>query len=395
MRNNLVSRLLSKNISISQIVGYALANLVGLAIVLVGVQFYGDISTALNGSGEDGLKDYLVISKKVNHVSYNNKVAFTDEEIEQLRNQPWVESIGEFQVSNFNVMASVSLSSQSMSTLMFLESVPDEYIDVDLSSWKWDEEKALIPIVISKDYLALYNFGFASAMGMPQLSESVINSVPIELSFSGNGYDDNFEAYIVGYSSRLNTIVVPYDFIEWANARYAPEATERSMPSRLIVKTHTPGDPAINEYIAEQGYELGGDKVDNSKMSYFLTVLTSVVIGVGAVISILALFILLLSIYLLIEKNKEKLRDLMLLGYTPRQVSMQYCAMVVIINAIILLLAIVVAIFVSTLWRKSLIAVGMAVTGYGTMLLMAFLIIALITVVNVIVIRRRCRLIFR
>lgn len=395
MRNNLVSRLLSKNISLSQIIGYAVANLVGLAIVLVGVQFYGDISAALSSDGEDGLRDYLVISKPVNHVSYNSKVSFTDDEVEELRRQPWVESLGEFQATNFSVMASVSMSSQSISTLMFLESVPDEYIDIDLSTWKWDEQKGVIPIVISKDYLALYNFGFASAMGMPQLSESVINSVPIELTFSGNGRREHFEAYIVGYSSRLNTIVVPYDFMQWANARYAPYESEKSQPARLIVKTHLPGDPAISDFITARGYELAGDKVDSSKLSYFLTVLTSVVIGVGAVICLLALFILLLSIYLLIEKNKEKLCDLMLLGYTPQQVSMQYCRMVVIINAAVFVLAVAVAIAVSTLWRNSLATAGMALAGYGTMLLMAFLIIALITVVNVIVIRRRCRLIFR
>lgn len=395
MKNNLVSRLLNKNISLSQIIGYAIANLVGLAIVLVGVQFYGDVSVMLNGESKDGLKDYLVVSKRVDHVSYDKKVSFSDEEIEEMKSQPWVESIGEFKSSNFSVDASLNFMGPSMSSMIFLESVPDEYLDVDLSEWKWDEQERIIPIIISKDYVSLYNFGFAASVGVPQLTESVINSVPIELTFSGNRRYESFEAYIVGYSSRLNTIVVPYDFLEWANDRYASDEDIPANPSRLIIKTHTPGDPAINEFLSARNYELAGDKVDNSKMSYFLTVLTSVVIGVGAVITLLALFILLLSIYLLIEKNKEKLRDLMLLGYTPRQVSQRYCLMVLIINVVVLLLATITAILVSSLWRKSLVAVGLTMTGYGAMLLTAFVVIAVITAVNIVVIRRLCRKIFQ
>ncbi len=393
MRANIVSRLLSKNISIPQIVGYAVANLVGLAIVLIGIQFYNDARALINGRGEDGLRDYLVVSKTVNHVSYNH-VSFSAEEIAHLQQQPWVASIGAFESAGFSVMASVDFSGQSMSTLMFLESVPDEYLDVELSSWQWDEQERIIPIIISKDYLALYNYGFASSMGMPQLSEGIISSIPITLTLSGNGRCDDYEAYIVGYSSRLNTLLVPYDFLQWANARYATPRVAQEEPSRLIIKTTTPGDPAINDYLTEHGYVVAGDKVDNSRLSYILSIITAVVVGVGAVISALALFILLLSVYLLIEKNKEKLRDLMLLGYTPQQVSRQYCLLVVLINAAVLFMAIAIVLWVSSLWRAMLASMGVAVAGYGVMLALAVVIVVAITIINIVVIRRRCRAIF-
>ena len=63
--DNLVWRLLRKNISIGQIAGYAVANLVGLSIVLIAIQFYQDISVMWSKEDAFLSKDYMIISKRV------------------------------------------------------------------------------------------------------------------------------------------------------------------------------------------------------------------------------------------------------------------------------------------------------------------------------------------
>lgn len=78
---------------------------------------------------------------------------------------------------------------------------------------------------MSKDYLTLYNFGFATTRNMPQLSEGLIGTVPMTMTLSGNGLHETLPARIVGFSSRLNTIAVPQSFLDWANERYAAPAT--------------------------------------------------------------------------------------------------------------------------------------------------------------------------
>ena len=45
--NRLVLRLLRRHISPLQLVGFSLANLVGIAIILLGIQFYQDALSAL------------------------------------------------------------------------------------------------------------------------------------------------------------------------------------------------------------------------------------------------------------------------------------------------------------------------------------------------------------
>ena len=260
----MIRKLLRKNISIAQIAGYALANLLGLAIVMTAVRFYADVSEtmAAGADGDSGLipADYLVVSKPVSLLNTIGARSsdFSDEEIADLRRQPWCTSAGAFEAADFNVSASIDFQGQGMHTFLFLEAIPDEFIDVDSRNWSFNPQApGEVPIIIPKDYLALYNFGFAAGRGLPQLSESTISSVPLTLTASGAGLSDSFRARIVGFSSRLNTIAVPSDFITWANARYGSGASAR--PSRLIVKVDNPGDPAIASYLRRAGYETASD----------------------------------------------------------------------------------------------------------------------------------------
>ena len=47
-KQNLIGKLLRKNISTAQIAGYALANFVGLTIIMTALQFYFDADSVIN-----------------------------------------------------------------------------------------------------------------------------------------------------------------------------------------------------------------------------------------------------------------------------------------------------------------------------------------------------------
>lgn len=346
MSNNTVWRLLRHNISAGQIAGYALASFVGLAIVLTAIQFYRDVSSVWNDDDSFISKDYLILSKRVEGVSglFGRSSAsagdtrFSEQDIADIASRPWVRKVGRFSSASFNVYAKVELGGSSMGSALFLESIPDEFFDVTPKEWTYEPGRSsYVPVILSKDYLSLYNFGFATSRGMPQVSEEVIGMVPLKLSLSGNGRQEWVDARIVGFSSRLNTIAVPEEFMQWANKEFSETPAEA--PSRLIVMLDRPGDPQVESYLEEHGYETAGDRADNGKAAFFLSVVTTVVIGVGLIISILAFFILMLSIYLLLQKNRTKIHDLMQLGYSPAQVSRHYHLIVIAVNAGVLLTA--------------------------------------------------------
>lgn len=387
MTRSIVWRLLRRNISIGQLAGYALANLVGLAIVVTAIQFYRDVTAAWQTEDSFISRDYLIISKRVEGINLNGASSeFTPGEIASIEEQPWVRKVGRFKAAEFSVTASIDMMGRGMSTALFLEAIPDEFFDVKPRGWEWsavprsDGQLQEVPIVISKDYLTLYNFGFAASRGYPQLSEATIGQIPLNVSISGNGRQLNVIGRIVGFSSRLNTFAVPETFLQWANENLSDNSAAN--PSRLIIEVNTPGDPAINKYLTSHGYESAGDKADNGRAAYFLSVVTGVVIAVGIVISLLAFFILLLSIHLLLQKNRDKLRSLMMLGYRPAAVARYYYIIVATINGCVLIGAIVAMLIGRSLWAAPLSSIGLSGSSPWVAILIGLAIILLITLGN-------------
>ena len=221
---------------------------------------------------------------------------------------------------------------------MFFESVPDPFIDVNLDKWHFDEEARTIPIIIPRNYLNLYNFGFAQSRNLPKLSEGVMGLIQMNITVRGNGRTEQYKGNIVGFSNRLNTILVPQSFMEWANRTFAPE--REAQPSRLIVEVKNPADTAITDYFQRKNYETEGDNLDAGKTTYFLRLVTGIVSGVGLFISILSFYILMLSVFLLLQKNTVKLENLLLTGYSPARVAMPYWVLTVGLNLLVLLFSV-------------------------------------------------------
>lgn len=381
--------LLRKNISKSQMAGYCISNLIGLTIILSGIQFFCD--TRNHGSKEDSYfsDDYIVISKKVTGVNLE-PVSFSEDEINEISRQKWVKKTGAFTASNFSVSGSVLMGDRGMSTQMFLESVPDDFFDRKPDNWNFNPEKRFIPIVLNKDYLALYNFGFAIPQGLPQLSEDIIQTVPLRLYVRGdNGKTETFDAGVVGFSSRLNTIAVPEDFMTWANERFSTEPT--GLPSRLILKIDGLESSKVEDFIVSNGYEIAGDKGNSSKLSDFMGVVAAVITSIGILIFLLSLFILILSIYLILQKSRTMLRDLLLFGYSPLQVGKNYESLVKITNALIIFLSIGLTFIFQIFWKKPLMSLEL---GHGSVLPMlgaAAIFYGCICIVSIMIIRSRLK----
>lgn len=329
---SMIWKLLRKNVSVTQLAGFTLANIVGLAIVIIGLQIYVDVSPIITDEDSFVKKDYIVINKRVNNsgIFGSRGKGFTDDEIKDLETQPWVRKIGKFQSADYRLFASVNSGDRSMSTYMFFESVPKEFLDVEDVDWNYTPGDKYVPIIISKDYLSLYNFGFASSSGLPQLSESMLGAIPLTLKISGNGNNALLSGRIVGFSNRLNTILVPEQFLEWSNEVYG-EKSGSEIPARLIIDVSSPGDVKILEYMNAHNYEIAGEK-DNSGAAYFLKIVVGIVIGIGVLILALSLGILLLSISLLLQKNKEKMHSLLMLGYDLGAVARPYHIIVLVVN---------------------------------------------------------------
>jgi hypothetical protein len=172
----------------------------------------------------------------------------------------------------------------------------------------------------------------------------------MSIRLRGNGRSDYFKAHIVGFSDRLNTILVPEQMMSWANELYG--GSEQDNPTRLIIEVDNPSDAELLSYLDEYGLEIENKPSESSKAMSILEVSLMVIVFIGLAFSLLSIVILMLSIYLLLQKNITKLENLVLIGFTPSHVAMPYNILTLILNLSILLLSIVVVFIVQNIYMR-------------------------------------------
>jgi hypothetical protein len=339
MRKSLILiKLLRQNISAAQLIAYALSTLTGITILFAGYCFSKDISP-LFSSGQEGLfrKELFIVNKEVKTSIFGkNNTVFTDKEINEIRSQSFVRSAAEFTQSHFEVYAWFAFGNKNtgLSTELFFESVPDKYLDHKSDKWIWNEKERLIPIIIPRDYVNLYNFGFAGTQGLPQISEGLMQELAFNVRLSGNGQQETFTGRIVGFSNDLNTILVPESFLKWANIRFG-DAKSNNV-TRLIIEVKNPADTGITQFFASRpDYVIGHNKGESGKLSFFLNLLIMAILLVGALILLPSIGLMLLSINLIIYKNEKTLHNLILLGYRRITLALPYCVLVCALNFIV------------------------------------------------------------
>lgn len=390
MNQSLISRLLYKNTSIARIVGFVLSNFLGLAIVLGGLQFYLDAKSIWEDDESFIHSDYLVINKRVTSQNTFNghSSSFTKDDLKEISEQPWVKRQASFSTANYKIYASIDQGGRGLSTNMFFESIPDSFVDAASSQWGWREGSDEIPVIISKDYLSLYNFGFATSAGLPQMSEGLMSGIPLTLTLRSNDGERTmqFNGRVAGYSNRLNTILVPQDFMDWSNRELG--SGEIQNPSRIIVEVSSPGDVAIKKFLDSKDWELAGDKSATSA-SFLLKVVIGIILAIGVVITLLSLFILLLSISLLMEKNREKLHRLFMLGYGLSTVGSPYRTIAIGSSVLALLLAVTATFILRNFYIDSLAGLGATPGNIWFTICAGLLLTLLIILFNLLSIRRK------
>lgn len=390
---SLISKLLNRNTSPARIAGFAISNFIGILIIAAGVMIYCDSRSLWSEEDSFVNTDYMVINKKVTSANTVNGSAlsqFSEEEISDLSSQPWVRRVGEFSSSPFRVYASVASGGRGMETALFFESVPDSFVDVPAADWQFRPEEGVVPVVIPKEYLTLYNFGFAGSAGMPQMSESILKGVPLSLYMRSEDGSRmlRMEGRIAGFSRRLNTVLVPQSFMDYAISKLSPG--EVSLPARLIVDVSSPGDVAISDYLKEHSLEVAGEK-DSNSAAFLLRLAIGIAIGIGIVITVLSLFVLMLSISLLMEKNRQVIHRLLMLGAPLSKVRAPYVRLIWIAGIGAWAGAISVLAILRSYYSAGLQAVGGGTSGIFVAILAATLLTGIVVAANVISASRKVR----
>ena len=395
---NLVWKLLRQHVSVPQFIGFFFANLCGMLIVLLGFQFYRDVLPVFTQGDSFMGAEYIIVSKKItagNTLSGRSN-SFTASDIDDIQGQDFARKVGKFTSTEYKVDARMGINGTPvLSSELFFESVPDNFVDVSLDKWQWKEGAPSVPIILPRSYIAMYNFGFAHNHSLPKISDGLVGMIDFKIFIHGNGRQDEYKGKVIGFSSRLNSILVPQSFMEWSNSTYAPDS--KSDPTRLIVEVANPADERIAQYIEDNGFDTENNNLDAEKTTYFLKLVVTLVMAIGGVISVLSFYILMLSIYLLVQKNASKLQNLLLIGYSPTLVAMPYQLLTIGLNLVVLLIALVVLSLLRGYYMEVIETLFPDIDEDNILpsVAVGLCLFALISVVNVIAVRRKVMSVWR
>ena len=322
--NRLLFQILFKHQQKRAVILAFLGMLIGLSLIVFSLSLFQIISDSLKKDSQIFSSDFIIINKKLsllNTLSFAN-AEFSKEEIQEIKNQDFVSNLAPFISNRFKIGAYTEATPDvpGFYTELFFQAVPDKYLNINDKRWKWEDGQKEIPIIFPGDYLKLYNFGFANSQGLPQVSAQTISRIAFKVKIKGPNGNETFSARVIGVTDKVNTILVPLDFMNWANERYG-EDEKIEQPSMLLMETPNASNPDIFSFIEEKNYETNLEKVKNSKSSLFLKVLLSIVVAIGVIIVLLSLIMFILSIEILILRASEDLKRLFNLGLTLTKIS--------------------------------------------------------------------------
>jgi hypothetical protein len=388
----LLWKLLRQHVSTSQSVGFFLANLIGLAIILLGIQFYHDVIPVFTAKDSFMKADYMVLSKKIvsGSVLSQQTGAFAEDEVDEVAAQPFVTQVGTFTLAPYHVNADMGINGHRiLSSEIFIESIPDAFMDIPEGEWRYEEGANEVPVILPRSYINMYNFGYAQTHSMPKVSDGLLGMIDLTLQMRGNDTEQTFKGRVVSLSNRMSSILVPQSFMQWSMKKFAPEA--ESKPTRLVVELNNPADKRIAPYLEEMGYEMGADEESMQKTAHFLRLLVFLVVTIGVIVTILSCYILFLSIFLLIQKNEGKLQNLMLIGYSPKKVAVPYTLLAMLLNGASLLIAFIVVFFIRRYYMDEIQQLFPAIDDGSFMptIIAGLLIFAVVALINTFLIRRK------
>jgi hypothetical protein len=307
----LLQKILLEKRSRWQVIGANIGIFVGLFLLLFALQFYTDMRILMRGAKDANL---LIINKDLSILNTLGAPAdFSDTEYEEVKNQSFIKSADRF-ISN-QYRSSISIPDFNFYSLLFFQSIPNSYLGIkNAEKFTWSPGQE-VPIVVSSDYLALYNFGFAPSQNLPQLTITSMRLLAVDLNVSGKGKTQTFKARLYDLSPNVNSILVPAEFMEFANLEFG----EKIQPTnQLILSVQNPYDKNLNDFLKQKNYKISRGGLIGGELKTVLDLLILVVLVVALLLIGLSLLVFVLNFQLLVTQAQQEIRLLLQLGYTQK-----------------------------------------------------------------------------
>ena len=315
---NQISRLFLKGKSKGQLRVAMLALGLGASLLLFSIQLISHVVSLTTENEQKASSKFLTIVKHVGYGSTFGLVSnfFSKEEVKAIGEEPFFEEVVPVRSNAFEVAIKGNQFLPFYSEL-FLQSVPNHFIDIEVEDFSWKEGES-VPLIVSSHFYNLYNHGFAPSQGLPSLPKSLLLNKSFTLSLSGNKGAQSVRCHVFGFSDRINSLIVPSSFLDWGNKSLAGKEGEITM---VMAKVNDSSSPAISNYLTNKGYVVNKEQLSSDHARLILTAIISFFAILALVIFVLSVLQITVYTKLVIAENKDLVFNMVLMGYDLKMIA--------------------------------------------------------------------------
>lgn len=259
----------------------------------------------------------IIVQKKVSSFSTlkMTKTDFSLSEIEQMKKEPFILDVKPVESNNFTV--SIETNDPMVPRFrgnIFIQTVDPSFLDVKSDKWHWKEGDTLVPMIMPRDFLVMLNTYMSSA-GIPQVSDELAMDIKFKFALMNDTMKEYVSCRIIGFTNEVPSVLVPQNFMNWANKRFAPDAEQKITQIMISGKENEFG--LVEQMLKERHLESKNAQVIVGRLKSMVGTLILVVLAISIIAVFLSGLVLIQYLQLLLSKNLYEVRTLMRLGHHP------------------------------------------------------------------------------
>lgn len=344
----MLKKILFQNKVNFQFIFATLGSLVGLTALCLSFQLMFDVQSFHSGEEELFGPNSIVIQKKVTKLSTlgMNNTEFSDEDIRSLEEKEFITDVAPFKSADFQVAIS-DVEGDGLPPFyadMFFQSIPDRFMDVKDIEWEWKEDSEYIPIVLPRDFIMIINYGIAQSQGFNQISEELLMAARLEIHLKGKEHKGIMMGRVVGFSQKISSILVPEDFLNYANENYG--SGNVIQPSRIFITIKDDSYGELEDLMEEMNLDIAKSAIDVVKIKTIIGVIIGI-FGIAAIlITLLSLMGFVQYSQLVLSKASYETQTLLRIGYSVKSIVKTFIGQLAIIFGFITVSSIVVMLLI-------------------------------------------------
>ena len=316
--NTILRKLLFENQNKLQLFLAFLASTIGVLFVILSISYLIKLSN-WGEQSEVMRDDTLIIQKEIaTATSFSlGSSFFTENEINAIRKEPCVKVVEPIQCNNFGVVIeSNDPIIPYFRSDVFIQSVPLDFLDVQMADWEWNPSDSIVPIVLPRDFVVMLNTFMASS-GMPQVSDVIIKAVTFRLTIASQQKSYAFRAKIIGFTNELSSILVPESFMDFGKKEVGNPRNEKV--NQLMIASFKGKFGLLESFITKHHFETKKNQLVTARLKSVLMVMIFLVLVISVMVFCVSMLGLIQYFQLVIAINSYEIRTLLRLGFGLKQ----------------------------------------------------------------------------